>query len=317
VTNLRMATATMSFETHQLVLIALAGAGWLALARLWKGAMSTTLSASWCWAGVSLTTVVAAELAIAWFAGETAPAWVSHLRYCAAATTFAPVMAVFGAKRPQNRAWQLIVLALLAILIMPSAQALLFRAGEPLALHAARRWFLAILVGMGLLNYVGTRFSVSALLFAAAQVVLLGEALPGVGEHRSAWRPVIGMGLAVAALVQIAWGLPKARSASRPIDRCWFDFRDAFGAVWAWRVLERVNATAAANDWPARLTWRGIAESRNGEEGSRNAESGMRKEWAEGEQEMLRNFKSLLRRFVERNWLEERLGKDGAEVASS
>src|SRR4051794_37539298 len=130
-----MATANMFLEPQRLVLIALAGAGWIALARLRKDAMSTTLSAPWCWAGVSLTAMTAAELTIALFAGESEPAWISHLRYCAAVTTFAPAMGVFGAKRPQNRAWQLIVLALLAILILPSIQALLFRAGEPLALH--------------------------------------------------------------------------------------------------------------------------------------------------------------------------------------
>ena len=122
-----MATAGMQPGIQQLVLIALTAAGWLALARLWKGAMRTTLSAPWCWVGISLTALSAAELAIAWLARDVQPAWVSHLRYCAAVTTFAPMMAVLGAKRPQNRAWQLIVLALLAILILPSIQALLFR----------------------------------------------------------------------------------------------------------------------------------------------------------------------------------------------
>lgn len=313
--NLRIATTTFMLEVHQFVLIALTLADWLALARLRKGAMMTTLSASWCWASVSLTTLTVAELAIAWFAGETVLAWVSHLRYCAAVTTFAPAMAVFGAKRPQNRAWQLIVLALLAILIMPSVQALLFRAGEPLALHVARRWFLAILVGMGLMNYVGTRFSFSALLFAAGQVVLLGDALPALGIHASAWRPVIGLALVVLALVLIALGLPRARTALQPIDRCWYDFRDAFGAVWAWRVLERVNATAAANHWPARMTWHGITGIRKSEIGSqkeeregemRNSECGMRNEEQEKEDPLLSNFKSLLRRFVGVAWLEER-----------
>jgi hypothetical protein len=297
-----MATTTMSLGPQLLVLIALTAAGWLALARLRRGAMRTTLSAAWCWAGASLTALAAAELAIAWLAGETPPAWVSHLRYCAAVTTFAPVMAVLGAKRPQNRAWQLIVLALLAILILPSVQALLFRAGEPLALHMARRGFLAILVGMGLMNYIATRFGVSSLLFAAAQVVFLGDALPGIGEHTSAWRPVIGMALAILALGLVAVGLPRARTAVRPFDRCWIDFRDAFGVVWALRVLERVNATAAANHWPARLTWRGI-RAMGGDDA---AGAGLSDEV---EQAMLKNFKSLLRRFVESEWIEERLGK--------
>lgn len=289
------------FEAQQCVLIVLTIAGWVALARLCKGARCTTLFASWCWAGVSLTALATAELAIAWCMQDSLPAWVSHLHYCAAVTTFAPVMAVFGAKRPQNRAWQLIVLALLAILVMPSVQALLFRAGEPLALHTARRWFLVILVGMGLLNYIGTRFSLSTLLFAAAQVVLLGEALPAVGKLDSEWRPAIGLGMGVAGLVLIALRMPRARLSSRPIDRCWIDFRDAFGAVWAWRVLERVNATAAVNNWPARLTWHGMAETQNAERQILESVQ------ADAQRAMLANLKSLLRRFVNVEWIEARV----------
>ena len=126
--------------------------------------------------------------------------------------------------------------------------------------------------------------------------MFLGEALPGIDEHASTW-PFVGLALTVVALGLVALGLPAARSASQPIDRCWIDFRDGFGAVWALRVLERVNATATANGWPARLTWRGIARI----EGATLTD--------EAQQAMFANFKSLLRRFVEPQWIDARVDK--------
>ena len=38
----------------------------------------------------------------------------------------------------------------------------------------------------------------------------------------------------------------------------WLAFRDAWGAFWALRVLQRVNQTAELSHWPVRLQWSGV-----------------------------------------------------------
>jgi hypothetical protein len=38
----------------------------------------------------------------------------------------------------------------------------------------------------------------------------------------------------------------------------WLAFRNAWGAFWALRVLQRVNQTAELSDWPIRLQWSGF-----------------------------------------------------------
>ena len=39
----------------------------------------------------------------------------------------------------------------------------------------------------------------------------------------------------------------------------WLQFRDAYGAFWALRILGRVNETAELQQWPMRLEWQGFA----------------------------------------------------------
>src|SRR5262249_30040310 len=109
-----------------LAMIALVGA-WV----LWRGrrrVIGTTLAAPWAWSLVSL----AAQFAtIASSVFDPPGIWNAPLGYAAAITSFGPVVAVLGAKRPQDRAWQWIVVTLLVVLALPSGQFLLVRQGTP------------------------------------------------------------------------------------------------------------------------------------------------------------------------------------------
>ncbi len=41
-------------------------------------------------------------------------------------------------------------------------------------------------------------------------------------------------------------------------DQVWRDYRDRFGTLWAFRLMERVNSAAALARWTVRLEWDGI-----------------------------------------------------------
>jgi hypothetical protein len=181
-------------------------------------------------------------------------------RYTAAVGTFCPLTAVLGAKRPQDRGWQWVVASLWLVLLVPVAQAIASPGGAQLELFGAWRWLLLAFTAMGLLNYLPTRFALSALLVAAGQVVLLGGAAGDASALPAATRVAIGVGLFVAAwvcgeTVSKWFGPPKS---ALPQTNRWLAFRDAWGSFWALRVLGRVNQTAELSNWPVRLQWSGL-----------------------------------------------------------
>ena len=141
------------------------------LVRAHRFVRGTTLTAPWAWAWVALLAVAGVELLAASVAASGPPLWLDAARYLAAVATFCPVMAVLGAKRPQDRAWQIIVASLWGVLSLPALQDLLYHYGQPVALDPAWRGFLAILIAVGLVNYLPTRFWPSSILFGMAQLV--------------------------------------------------------------------------------------------------------------------------------------------------
>jgi hypothetical protein len=222
----------------------------------------STLVAPLVWAGLSVISVCAVELA-ALAAGEGgARNWLPAVRFIAAVSSLCPAIALLGAKRPQSRAWQFILLTLIGILSQPAIVSLLMHYGEPVTLHAARRWFLAVLMLIGVVNYLPTRFVFSGALVCAAQALLLWGYLPGTeitidaatGATRVWWALICTS--AACALALTKW--PRARSSASPWDQLWIDFRNAYGIVWSLRVEERLNASLAAAGENARLGWNGF-----------------------------------------------------------
>lgn len=278
-----------------LVLLAVALAG-LACCRRWV--RGTTLMAPWTWAVVSCAVVAGCEAAIGWSARDAQASWVEPLRFAAAVSTFCPLMAVLGAKRPQDRAWQAIVLSLWGLLAIPSAEVLLLRAGEPLYVAPAWSWLMAVLMLVGLLDYLPTRYWSSCLLACAAQGIMLSAHLPLVPYSAGPDGPLIGLACLAAGIWLAVARSGAGRRARAPIDRVWLDFRDTFGAFWGLRVAERIRASSTRLGWNVTLTWNGV--STVGDE---------REIPAETSEAIWNALRSLLRRFVSPEWIAQRLGE--------
>ena len=161
-------------------------------------------------------------------------------------------------------------------------------------IHPARGWFLLILITLGTLNYLPTRFGLSSLLWAAGEVALLALTYPvrrcWVGRGRGSpwdcsWRPWRSPGCEVVA--------PPAKI---PWIVCGADFRDSYGAVWAMRIAERVNTAAAEQGWGQRLDWSGFSQN----------QAGSPVFDPDSPDPLLEHFRSLLRRFVSNDWIDGR-----------
>lgn len=262
----------------------------------------TTLVAPWWWSLVALAAVALSEFAIAIAAGTHRAEWVMPLRFAAAMATFCPLMALLGAKRPQDRAWQFIVFSLWIVLSMPSFEWLLFGGVEEI--HLARFWFLVVLTLIGATNGLTTRYWLSGLLFAIGQLALLAPFLTSTQAPLSGdFTGPLGLSAMVLAWVLVALGFPPARRASNPLDRVWRDFRDLYGVVWALRIAERVNASATMYSWPVRLDWRGFHD--------RETDQPV----ADVPEAVVESLRSLLRRFMSPEWIAARL--DGPPGAGS
>jgi hypothetical protein len=223
----------------------------------------TTLAAPAIWWITAAAAIAAVEATLALNHIDAATLPASLWRYTAAVGAFCPLTAVLGAKRPQDRGWQWVVASLWLVLLVPVAQAIAAPGGTRLELFAAWRWLLLGFIAMGLLNYLPTRFALSALLAGAGQFMLLEGAVGKVHDPASSHATLWGLGLLLAAwlsgeIASIVW---KPASALPLQTRRWLAFRDGWGAFWAIRVLQRVNQTAELSGWPIRLQWRGLASA--------------------------------------------------------
>lgn len=240
-----------------------AGAAALAiLLRACRRLRHTTLQAPCVWATGSLVAVMIDVGGSGAWQALTA----EHLHYLAGISTLAPFVALLGAKRPQNRAWQWIVAALLLLLALQSLKAVVMDRGAPPALHLAWRWLLVVLLAAQFANYLPTRLTLAAGLAFAGQAFLLADQLPAatwLPEPRAPWGlGLLSSGVLVAAILWRGRSRPFVPPASSDdataMSRAWLAFRDAYGVLWALRIAERVNAECRQHGRPIRVRWRGF-----------------------------------------------------------
>jgi hypothetical protein len=289
-----MPAGSAAAATVALVMAALCGAG---LWRFHAALRGTTLVAAWCWAVAAVIAVATCEAALGLAAGSVATKTADSLRYAAACLSCCPIVAVLGAKRPQQHVWHLVVVSLWVLAVLPAAGALL-SPGAPLEVDLARAWLLAALIALGCANWLFTRYWLVAILVMAGQTALLAEALP-LGLSALGAVGVV-MGLTLWAGAGLAVVLARSPRCDDRLDLLWRDFRDLYGAAWALRVAERINAAALQYSWPARLAWRGFQplddapsdDARTKDESSREA--------------VRSHLTSILRRFVSDRWIAAR-----------
>jgi hypothetical protein len=330
-TGIAQAEAALRWMTVAIALsLGLIGASGLLQSR--RGLCGTTLLAPWRWACFSFAMVTMSEIVIAGQGpGNSAP-WPFHVRYLAGVTMLAPFVALLGAKRPQDRAWQWIVVAHLVFLALPSGKAILFDDGAPPLPHTAWRLLLAIVLASQLLNHLPTRNWPTALLVTLAQIAWLANYLPWVTDISSSYLPLAGLVLATFAICLASRPMRVSHHGREPIERVWLDYRDSYGVLWALRVAERVNASATKCGWPMRLTWGGLrndgvqsvegqaAQPTTEDEAMANCKLQIANCKLDGASlhavednsgtAMRQHLKSLLLRFVSKEWILERLGEE-------
>jgi hypothetical protein len=166
-------------------------------------------------------------------------------------------VAVLGARRPGVNAWNAVVVALLAVDLLPLAEALL-RSGA-VQIDLVRLSCLAGTLAVGVLNYLPTRFAPAAVALLFGSTLELAALL--VSSHtareyhlafEAGWVPLV-------CTPWLAYAAVGGRAGTTSeFDRLWLDFRNRFGFVWAQRLREQFNRSAANTGWPVVLRWQGL-----------------------------------------------------------
>ena len=230
-----------------------------------RRARGTTLVAPLVWIFTSLLVVIAAYVnlmqpAIFPTIYRREKWWV--LALC---STFCPMMSLLGAKRPQNRAWQWIVLSFWIVAALPAIQQLVLQPVEPFEISSVWRWFYAVLLLISAVNYLPTRYAPAGLLATAGQTVLLLPYLP-MGPVAMG-HPLIGIPMLGAAvcLAHVLSGVRFSKQCASTDEKLlpgwtnvWLDFRDAYGLLWGARMMERIDSLLRSSNVPAWLDWNGF-----------------------------------------------------------
>ena len=232
----------------------------------WRVLAGTALRPATVWA---MLAVLIALFAVV-FVDTTAPGrprqgLFAHLAFLAA---LASLVSVLGARKPGESAWAILCGLFLAIGLLPMLEGIglakRFDVLDQLRSESPWTYFFVLVIIAGAGNYLPTRFSLPALILGTG--LLHHLRLLWTPEGRAEWRGEYWYILPWALAVSISLGAILARRPRKfetpaPFHQFWIPFRDAWGAAWALRVLERVNQSAARNGWPERLTWFGLVGS--------------------------------------------------------
>lgn len=243
-------------QAYPLVTMLLWSVTMLMSVRMYSRLRGSTLVGPWAWIVAACGLLILREIAavMTWD-----PSWQRLIHFTAVGAAVCPVVALFGAKRPQAWAWQFIVLSLVGILILPAIEVHLRGTLEPdiQGLRAAFMWLLPL---CGLANYVATRFAIVATIATVGQCLLVWTVTHHLtDQHVDRWLFLAALWSCLAACL-LGWlvaAVPRSsvRNQETPLQRQWFSFRNAYGAVWALRVAQRVNRMAQERGLRGALDW--------------------------------------------------------------
>lgn len=266
-----------------------------------KSLRGTTLIAPRNWAIAALFVCILVEVSIDCGCAQSL-ASKQMLRYLSGICTFAPFMALLGAKRPQDRAWQFVVLTLLCVLVGPAISAYFNTSLLQFRLPGVVCWLLWALIAFEVINFVITRMALAGFGVAAAQLVLLHSQLPGMAWLTEYEDAALVFAAIAGALVPSFLVFVIARNRldeQHSFAAFWSDFRALFGTTWSMRVMMMFNNGAEKNNWPVRLGWFGIEPVSP----SGNANDAATTEITPA---MAKSLRMLFRRFVSPEWIAER-----------
>jgi len=223
------------------------------LLRAWQANRRTSLIQAAHWAIVAWGAWGVA-LGTAWSSSLSVVTAGSYIGLC---LTGCAGVAVLGARRPGVSAWNFVVVALLAVDLLPLAKEVLTAKASHLdTLHLM---CVAATIVVTVLNYLPTRLAPAALLLAAG-CGLVFDALVADSDSVNRRRRILEIGwLAIVCVPWVAyWSMHGPGSAPSEFDRLWLDYRNRFGLVWAQRLREQFNRSAAHAGWAVVLRWQGL-----------------------------------------------------------
>jgi hypothetical protein len=272
----------------------------LITARAWRPLRETTLitACSWSIAAICVA-LVAGVLDITLQTNHTG--WRDLAWYAAAIMLLCPGIAVLGARRPGAAAWGFFVLLpLLLVLAWPAvASTRVLSVGSPLELEEPAVVGFGLVLIMAIGNWIGTRFTLPAILYAVGLVLLvapLSATVLDLFPDRTTSHVLASLALLAASTIAAV----RAAAGHRPGDVfniLWLDFVDTYGMVWAKRVMDRVNASAAHEKWSATLEWHGFEWQPDCTE----------EEIRRTRERIEHTLRWLLKRFVDPAWIDRRL----------
>ncbi len=248
-----------------------------------------------------------------WIAAAVLPADSAAIElgwYATALVSVCPALFILGAKRPGSRVWTLfVVLPFLLVFSWPLLADWVRDATlQSFYVELPMRLGYALVLVMGFGNYVGTRWTIPAILIGVACGCIMWTFDGRVIENASG--SGIPLRLVASCLLCLAgvmiWRLGRSTAdRTSGLEGFWDHYRNGFGIVWAMRFLERVNAVAEKEEWSARLEvdhirWR----EATAEEHQRTAER------------METTIRWLARRFADPAWVDKHLQVTASDTAS-
>jgi hypothetical protein len=263
----------------------------------------TTLLETWRWGVVAIC-----MWGVSWVVSDLAPivtrGLADQLWLASAVLMVSPFVSALGARRPGSRVWSFfVVLPVMVVLMLPAVTAWnRDLRPTPLRLETPMVTGYALVLVMGAGNYVGTRFVIPALVSACASlsiVLSLSELADRYPFDRSALHSAATVAISLAVWLGASQAAKSGPSGRKPLDAVWNEFRDLFGIVWGRRVMDRVNVTAQQEGWLLRLHFEGFVAVDSLGPPEPPPDQMVRAE---------QTLRWLLRRFVDPEWIDERMG---------